>query len=307
VVVFDPAVAGQTYDVWYGVNGSNTDWTVVKNLSGTDYATVTAALSPKKMIPAINTLPNTQGSGTFTVNDAHDQIQYSVTVSGLSGAVTSAAIYLGSYSANGTPVKTLSFTGTASAGTWSKNDLSEPFADSLFKHLVAGNLYVKVSTAANPNGEARGQIADGLNTRQIIDPTKVPIQPIFSNAEHRFTGFSLYVGRPKVGSKSVQQTQPTIGNVFNTINPENTYRLLDTLKTNFIGPKPTESTVELKFNSEVNWALASLPIASPIPAQTYYIKVPFAVYKDTVRVIPFIVDKNNDSIWKLGSERTLLR
>jgi hypothetical protein len=297
VIVFDPAVAGQTYDVWYGVNGANVDWTVVKNLPGNDYAVVSAALSPKKLVPAINTLPGAVGTGTFTVNDAHTQVQYSITVSGLSGTVSSAAIYLGPYSGNGVPVKTLTFTGNSAAGTWSKSDLSEPFADSLFKHLVAGNLYVNVATSANPTGEVRGQIADGMIVRQIIDPTKVPIRPIFANAENRFTGFSLYVGRPKTGTKGVQQMQPTVGNVFNTINPENTYRLFDTLKSNFLGQKPTEATVELKFNSEVNWALATLPVASPAPTQTYFIKVPFAVYKDTVRVIPFIVDKNNDSVW----------
>ncbi|MBP6672994.1 MAG: CHRD domain-containing protein, partial [Bacteroidetes bacterium] len=303
VIVFDPAAAGQTFDVWYGVNGANVDWTVVKNLPGTDYASVAAALSPKKLVPAINTLPNAVGTGTFTVNDAHTQMQYSVTVSGLTGAVSSAAIYLGSYSSNGVPVKTLTFTGNSAAGSWSKSDLSEPFADSLFKHLIAGNLYVNVTTAANPNGEVRGQIADGMIVRQIIDPTKVPIQPIFANAENRFTGFSLYVGRPKTGSKGVQQTEPTVGNVFNTVNPENTYRLFDSLKSNFLGQKPTEATVELKFNSEVNWALAALPVASPTPTQTYFIKVPFAVYKDTVRVIPFVVDKNNDSVWNTTQNR----
>jgi len=112
-ILYDKSLAGQQYDVWYGLNGSKIDWTVVKNLSSADYAAVSASLSAAKEVPAINTLPNAAGSGTFTMNDAKDQVTYAITVSGLTGSITDARIYLGSYSTNGVPVKTLSFIGNS--------------------------------------------------------------------------------------------------------------------------------------------------------------------------------------------------
>ncbi|MFZ4619570.1 MAG: CHRD domain-containing protein [Bacteroidota bacterium] len=301
VVVFDPAAAGQVYDIWYGAVGPTIDWTIVKNLAGTDYATVSANLSAKKEVPAITTLPNAQGTGTFTINDAHTQVAYSITVSGLTGAITDAGIYFGTYNLSGPLVKTLSFSGNTASGIWSKSDVSQSFADSLFKYFVAGNLYVNIKTAANPNGEVRGQIADGMNVRQTIDPLIAVSQPIYSYTENRFAGFSLYVGKAKLGSKGVQQTAPTVGSVINTVNPENTYRLVDTLHLLFAGTKANEAKVELKFVNGLNWAVAVPPVANPTPSQSYFIKVPFAAFKDTVRVVPTVVDMNNDSVWNTTS------
>jgi len=306
-VLYEPSIAGQVFDIWYGGNNLTRDWTVVKNLPNSDYASVTANLSALKQIPAITTLPNAKGTGTFTLNDAKDQLTYSISASGLSGSITAAHIHLGSSSANGLPVKTLTFSGTTAAGVWAKNDATDPFADSLFKKLIAGELYVNIHTAANPGGEIRGQISDGMNLRQSVDMTLNPVKPIFSNVENRFSGFSLFIGRAKAGTKSVQQTSPTIGNVLNTPNPENSYRVVDSLLQNFLNPsKIDESTIELQFNNDVNWAIAVPAVTNPIPAQSYYVKVPFAVFKDTVRIFPVVVDKNSDTIWNTTANPTYL-
>lgn len=292
-VLFNPAMVGETYDIWYGGTASTKNWTVVKNLSSSDYASVTAALNAKNQVPSITTLPNAVGSGTFTINDQKNQVNYSVTVSGLTGAVTNAHIHAGAAATIGNPVHTMTFAGTSSSGTWA-------ISDTLVDDFTAGNLYVNIHTAANPSGEVRGQIADGLIIRQTLpNPTSLIVPP-FSYIENRLVGFSLYVGPAPRGVKTMMQSAPSSGNLMIGPNPENTYRIIDSLNTKWSGSKSNESNVRIQFTAETNWAMA-VPFVSPTPtpAQAYPIKVPFAVFKDTTRVFPVVLDRNVDTIWNV--------
>jgi hypothetical protein len=284
--LYNPAIAGNRYDLWYGGSGTVRNWTLVKNLPGTNYATVSALMSPKNQVPAITTLPNASGTGTFTLNDAKNQLSYTITVSGLTGAVSAAHIHRGAAGVVGDPVHTITFTGTTASGTWT-------LPDSLFTDLIAGNLYVNVHTAANPGGEVRGQIAEGMIARQVMPAPAMTYISVFSFPEYRFTGFSLHIGAAPVGVKSVMQTAPTSGNVIFVPNPENTYRIIDPGSAAFAGTRATEVPIRIKFNNEVNWAFVS----AIVPTSSYPVRVPFAVYKDTVRVFPIMIDVNKDTLW----------
>ena len=111
---------------------------------------------------------NASGDATFTVSTSGTTttITYSVTVSGLSGPVTAAHIH-GPADANSAanPIVTLTVTGTGTSGvvvsgSFTATGHATINIAQLVTHMLAGNTYVNLHTAANPNGEIRGQIAD---------------------------------------------------------------------------------------------------------------------------------------------------
>lgn len=293
-VLYNPASAGEQYDIWYGRTVSALTWTVVKEMSGADYATVNASLNAKNLVPPIHTLPNASGSGTFTLNDAKSLVKYSITVSGLTGAVTAAYIQRGASGINGNPVHTLAFTGNSASGSWA-------LPESLVTDFTSGTLYVSVQTAANPGGEIRGQIANGLNERQTLPNVVTPLPGLFTYSEQRLAGFSLYVAPAPLGIRAIRQTAPTEGDVQFKVNPENSYRIVTfTPETNFAGSKAGNTNLEIRFVDGVNYAMLIPNITSPTPGVVYFVKVPFAVYLDTTRVWPVIYNTNAaDSAWSI--------
>ena len=113
---------------------------------------------------------NATGTATFTASTSGSvtTIQYQVVISGnLSGPVTAAHIH-GPAGVNdtATPIVTLSVTnttgttGTLVSGTFTSTGHATINMAQLLTHMLAGNTYVNLHTAANPNGEIRGQIAD---------------------------------------------------------------------------------------------------------------------------------------------------
>lgn len=299
-VIFDKSQSGQKYDIWFGGSGLSTrNWTIVKPIAGADYATVTANLIP---VDTASVIKNSLGLFNFTIDDAMTSVKYSnFTLKSLSGPIESANIYMSVYGINGPVAYNFPVVNnTIPDNTWQ-------IPDSLVDDFIAGSLFVNIKTALRPNGEVRGQIADGMLLRQSIpiqtfDP-EFPMKQkeTFSYSENRLIGFSLYIGPSIRGSKSLKQTSPSIGNVWNQSNPENTYRIIDSSLWGYFGSlKNNDFDIEIRFNNEVNWAIALPPVSSPIPPQAYAIKVPFAVYKDTLRVWPVVIDRNNDSVWNVS-------
>jgi hypothetical protein len=296
-VVFNPALqSGATYDVWYGGDIAGINWTVVRNISGTDYATVTATMSANQTIPAITNAPFLKGKGYFTINDAKNQIYYSIILDSISSAVTSVVVKKGGKRINGRVVKSLTVSGKQSEGYWTTSDTQQPLTDSLFADFISGNLYAEVQTIKYPNGELRGQITDGMFPRADLPfaTNTTAAAPITSYTEHRLPneGFSLYGGPAPFGFKSAEQISPTRCNVVNTPNTEGTYFLVGPTAS-WGGVAKTELPLEFRFTTDTSWAI----IPAAVPAQAWYIRVPFEVWLDTIRVWPVVFDSNNDSLW----------
>jgi CHRD domain/Secretion system C-terminal sorting domain len=92
------------------------------------------------------------GLSSFVLSLSQSKMEYKIVVTGLTGAITSAHIHKGSSLESGPVVQTLAINGNVLSGTLT--NITAGFTDSLFQGL----LYVNVHTAANPNGEIRGQI-----------------------------------------------------------------------------------------------------------------------------------------------------
>ncbi|MBE2255870.1 MAG: CHRD domain-containing protein [Ignavibacteria bacterium] len=120
------------------------------------HANFTANLTGSQENPPVTTTAS--GTGAFTLTNSNG-LNFSITVNGLSGAITGAHFHFGEVKTNGPVVKDLTtfISGNTIKGSWKSTD-TQPLNDSLIKALLTGKIYVNIHTAANPNGEIRGQV-----------------------------------------------------------------------------------------------------------------------------------------------------
>ncbi len=132
-----------------------------------------APMDPNQENPPVSTNATGTGSAVFTELG----LEYKLTVTQLSGAMTVASIDDGAIGVNGSVVQSIlgSFSGNSATGFIPRASLTAVQV----KDLLAGRMYFNCSTAANPGGEIRGQLllADGigftgaLNGSQEVPPT----------------------------------------------------------------------------------------------------------------------------------------
>ncbi len=118
-------------------------------LPETDHAFV-ADLNGMQQVPMVST--PAFGLGTFLLARHNGSLKFNLVVSGLSGAITAAHLHMAAMGVSGPVVQDLGafISGNAISG--------EVDPTTFLTDLMAGNIYVNVHTAANPNGEIRGQL-----------------------------------------------------------------------------------------------------------------------------------------------------
>jgi CHRD domain len=126
-------------------------------------------LSGTQEVPSFATPATGTGSVTLSGGPGAWVANYTVTYSGLTGAIASpfAHIHNAPAGSNGGVVHDLdganiapiagSTSGTI-VGDWRFNDASQPLTDTLANQMIAGNLYFNIHTTARQAGEIRGQI-----------------------------------------------------------------------------------------------------------------------------------------------------
>ena len=132
------------------------------DITGLGDPTYTATLLATNEIPPTATT----GTGTATFEDRGTQIDWALTVTGLT-AIVDSHIHLGSATQNGgiiinlfTPrVATGPVNGLLGTGTITAANNANVSLDSLRVLFNNGNSYVNVHTSANPGGAIRGQVA----------------------------------------------------------------------------------------------------------------------------------------------------
>ena len=115
-------------------------------------STLTARLSGANEVPAANS----NGSGTFSANldKKTNVLTWTVTYSGLSGPATGGHFH-GPATMGQNAGVALPFTGSLESPIRGTATLTPAQMDA----VMNGNWYVNLHTAANPNGEIRGQVA----------------------------------------------------------------------------------------------------------------------------------------------------
>lgn len=113
-----------------------------------------ANLNGAQEVPAVVT--TAQGVASFTINPDLNEIMYDVVVDGLSGSITGTHIHTGAEGVAGGVIIDLSagINGNRIMGTISGASVT----NDVINAMLRGDTYVNVHTAANPNGEIRGQI-----------------------------------------------------------------------------------------------------------------------------------------------------
>lgn len=133
-----------------------------------DTNTFTANLTGAQEVPPVTTTATGAATFTSSTSGAVTTITYTVTVTGnLSGPVTAAHIHgPAGTGVNANPIVPLTIsnttgtTGVLVSGSFTTTGHATIDMAQLLTHMLAGNTYVNLHTAANPNGVIRGQIAD---------------------------------------------------------------------------------------------------------------------------------------------------
>jgi len=113
-----------------------------------------AKLTAAEEVPA-QVVKDTKAKGSFTGDITGKTLTWSLTFSGLTGPATAAHIHMAAMGASGPVVVPLC--GPCKSGVKGTATLSAALLSALKTH----KLYVNVHTAKNPNGEIRGQVAQG--------------------------------------------------------------------------------------------------------------------------------------------------
>lgn len=119
-----------------------------------DHLLITAKLDGAQQVPAVTT--NALGVASFSLNASRDTMCVSVTVNGLSGAIMSAHVHEGAVGVSGGVITDLStfISGNHINGILTGANLTT----AMIAKYLSGAYYINVHTAANPNGEIRGQL-----------------------------------------------------------------------------------------------------------------------------------------------------
>lgn len=142
-------------DIYINVHtAANPNGEIRGQLDYDDQVAFDGVLSGMQEVPAVTT--NASGVSQFSLNSDFSSISYSVQVEGLSGAIMGAHLHNAAAGANGPVVVDLS--GDVSGNTISGTISGAALTQSLIIELLESNIYINVHTAANPNGELRGQV-----------------------------------------------------------------------------------------------------------------------------------------------------
>jgi hypothetical protein len=128
-----------------------------------------AAFSGSQEVPAVTTVAN--GLGAFTLGADGKNLAFDITANGLSGPIIAAHFHLAAAGQNGPIIRDITgnFLVNKGSGVWSATDAG-PLTPGRVAELLAGTIYVNIHTAANLDGEIRGQIG-----RQALPDWLVPV------------------------------------------------------------------------------------------------------------------------------------
>lgn len=154
----------------------------------------TFSLEGQQEVPAVTT--SAQGSGMVSIDRDQSNAHYMFVVSGLTP--TAAHFHNEAMGANGGVIYNLSSSlmNNGAFGYWKADDLAAPFMTANSVMFRSNSVYVNVHTAANPDGELRGQVWRDFNCYNIGVGIAEP-------AIESISGMSLY---PNPVRETVQLT-----------------------------------------------------------------------------------------------------
>ena len=147
----------------------------------------TATLNGSQETPSVTT--NAIGVASFSLNNTHDTLCIKVSTKGLSGAITGAHIHQGNMGIAGSVVFPLTpyVSGDNITTMLTGSDLTPAVISSFMNEMY----YINVHTAAQPNGEIRGQILLETDNQYSADLTGSQETPAVSTNAQGLAACSL--------------------------------------------------------------------------------------------------------------------
>ncbi len=124
------------------------------------------------------------GGGFFILNEEQNELQFYLSLNGLSGAIVSAHFHNASAGDTGPIVRTITndFQNNIASGEWKSTD-AEPLTPELVALLLAGRLHVDIHTALYSEGEIRGQVLLGSEKNFVANLTgSQEVPPVMTSA-----------------------------------------------------------------------------------------------------------------------------
>lgn len=237
---------------------------------------ITARLSGAQEVPAVNT--SASGVAGLLVNSTRDSLFINVSVANLSGAITGIHIHDGAKGTNGGVLTNLS---TFVAGNFVSTVITGANLNStMISGLLSGKYYLNVHTAANPNGEIRGQLelesdwgfygmlegsqenpANNSNGQGWVvaslskNKKMVHVWAVFRNLMGNVGGAHFHIGAMGVNGGVVADLSPNIsGNTIDADIPVDGAFVSDLLQGNIYLNVHTDAFANGEIRAQLNWS-----------------------------------------------------
>lgn len=110
------------------------------------------SLDGSQDVPSIST--GATGTGWAELDTTGSNLNYNITIAGLSSNLTGSHFHDGAAGTNGSVVEPIQFTDSTSSGIWSS------IPDTLIPDLLTGSIYTNVHSTNHPGGEIRGELVE---------------------------------------------------------------------------------------------------------------------------------------------------
>ncbi|MES2764061.1 MAG: CHRD domain-containing protein [Bacteroidota bacterium] len=146
----------------------------------------TSKLNGSQVVPSVSSGAN--GVASFMLNKTRDSLTINLSMIGLSGPAVNVSLYQGNEGANGSSLINLT---PFLNGNRLTTDLAGTNVTGMISKLMSDNLYLVVTTAANPTGEIRGQVKLEADWNFVADMNSMETVPMMMNSAYGLGSFGL--------------------------------------------------------------------------------------------------------------------
>ncbi len=155
-------------------------------------------LDGAQVVPSVSS--NANGVSSFMLNKNRDSLTINLSMTGLSGPAVNVSLYQGNEGFNGTSLINLT---SFLNGNKLTTDLTGTNVTAIISKLMSDNLYLLVTTAANPNGEIRGQVKLESDWNFVADLSSVETVPMMMSNAFGLGSFALSLDKQKLDFRIV--------------------------------------------------------------------------------------------------------